>query len=115
MVLWAIERQNQNQAVWLEVSCARIDATGRNTGQHGAKAELLPLLKLRGIGRVRARKLFRARIKTLEDVKQKDYADLAQLLGKKTALSIKKQVGQDMGKVKVKTGKRKGQKSVKDF
>lgn len=85
--------------------------------KHGAKEELLPLLKLRGIGRVRARKLHNSRIKSIELVKKADYATLASLVGKKTALSIKKQVGQDLApeKVQVKTGKRKGQKSVKDF
>ncbi|MBR9692626.1 hypothetical protein GOV07_01705 [Candidatus Woesearchaeota archaeon] len=83
--------------------------------KHGAKAELLPLLKLRGIGRVRARKMYNARIKTLEDVKKIDYTSLSQLLGKAVALNVKKQVGQDMGKVAVKTGKRKGQKSMGDF
>jgi len=85
--------------------------------KHGAKEELLPLLRLKGIGRVRARKLFNARIKSLEDVKKADLSTLAALVGKSPALSIKKQVGQDLRreKVQVKTGKRKGQKSMQDY
>ncbi len=85
--------------------------------KHGAKEELLPLLRLKGIGRVRARKLYNARIKGIEDVKHADYTTFAALIGKATALNVKKQVGQDLApeKVQVKTGKRKGQKSVKDY
>jgi len=85
--------------------------------KHGAKAELLPLLRLKGIGRVRARKLFNARIHTLEDVKRAEYTMLAQLLGKTVALDVKQQVGQDLApeKVQVRKGKRRGQKSLKDY
>lgn len=31
----------RRKAVWRPVSLARIDATGKSTGQHGAKAELM--------------------------------------------------------------------------
>ena len=85
--------------------------------KHGAKEELLPLLKLKGIGRVRARKLFNARIRSVEDVKKAEFSTLAALIGKAIALDIKKQVGQDLdpGKIQVKPNKRKGQKSIVDF
>ncbi len=85
--------------------------------KHGAKEELLPLLRLRTIGRVRARKLFNARIKGIEDVKKADLSTLAALLGPATALAVKKQVGQDLRpeKVQVRKGKRKGQKSMADY
>ncbi len=83
--------------------------------KHGAKEELLPLLRLKGVGRVRARKLFNARIRTLEDVKRAEYTTLAQLLGKGVALDVKRQVGQDLRPEKVKRGKRKGQKSLEEY
>ncbi|MEE9525900.1 MAG: helicase-related protein [Candidatus Woesearchaeota archaeon] len=81
--------------------------------KHGAKEELLPLLRLKNIGRVRARKLFKAGIKDIREIKKAEAITLAQLVGRKTALSIKEQVGQ-----KIKTipkGTRKGQTSIKKF
>ena len=62
---------------------------------------------------MRARKLFRAGIKDIKAVKKVSVTDLAQLLGEKTALNIKEQVGQ---KVKlIPKGTRKGQTSIKKF
>ncbi len=75
--------------------------------KYGVKEELLALLKLEGIGRVRARKLFNNGIKTIGDVKRVDILKLIQLIGRKTALDIKKQVGQEIKEVP--KGKRKGQ------
>jgi len=84
---------------------------------YGAKEELLPLLRLRNIGRIRARKLFNNKIKSIEDVKKADLPLLTQLIGKQVALSIKKQVGEDLReeKVIVKKGKRKGQVSLAKY
>lgn len=81
--------------------------------KHGAKEELLPLLKLVGIGRVRARKLFNAGVKDIGGVKKANVADLTQLLGEKTALSIKEQVGQKIKEVP--KGTRKGQTSIEKY
>ena len=78
--------------------------------KHGVKEELLPLVKIRDIGRVRARKLYYNRIKDVGDVKRADYTKLAQILGNKVALSIKKQLGQETKEVP--KGKRKGQISL---
>ena len=83
--------------------------------KYGVKEELLTLLKLKNIGRVRARRLYKNKIKTLADVKKVDASALAQILGKNIALDVKKQVGQDISKLKVKERKRKGQISLKDF
>jgi len=81
--------------------------------KYGVKEELLPLLKLEGIGRARARKMFRNKIKDIADVKKAKVSTLIEILGEKTALSVKEQVGQ---KVKiVPKGKRKGQTSIKKF
>ena len=61
--------------------------------KYGAKEELLPLLKLKNIGKVRARLLFRNGIKDLGDVKKIEFNKLSNLIGKKIAEDIKKQLG----------------------
>jgi helicase len=78
--------------------------------KHGVKEELLSLIKIKGIGRVRARKLFFNRIKDIKDVKNAELGKLIQILGKQVALSVKKQVGQEVKEVP--KGKRKGQVSL---
>jgi len=85
--------------------------------KHGAKEELLPLLQLKNIGRVRARKLFSNMIKDIGDVKAADIGTLRQILGDKIAVDVKQQVGQEFepSKVQVKEGKRKGQLSLNDY
>ncbi|HLD19211.1 MAG TPA: helicase-related protein [Candidatus Nanoarchaeia archaeon] len=60
--------------------------------RYGVKEELLPLLRLKGIGRVRARKLHNNKIRTIGDVKKSDIATLKAILGEKVALETKKQV-----------------------
>src|SRR3989338_3989645 len=73
----------------------------------GVKEELIPLARLKNVGRVRARKLYRNGIKDIGDIKKADMTKLTQLLGEKTALNLKKQIGEDIEKVS--KGKRKGQ------
>lgn len=80
---------------------------------HGIKEELLPLVRIKGIGRVRARKLYFNRIKDVGDIKNADFANLAQILGHNIALNVKKQVGEKIEPVK--DGKRKGQISLRDY
>ncbi|MBI3034416.1 hypothetical protein HYY72_04615 [Candidatus Woesearchaeota archaeon] len=63
--------------------------------KHGVKEELLPLLKLKGIGRVRARKLFNSGITDIGAVKKADTAALAIIIGPAIAADIKGQVGQE--------------------
>jgi len=85
--------------------------------KHGAKEELLPLLRLRGVGRVRARVLFRAGVRDVAALQRVDVTSLAQLVGKALAVKLKEQVGQrvDPESVKVRPGKRKGQVSLEDW
>lgn len=64
--------------------------------RYGVKEELLPLLRLEGVGRVRARLLFRNGIKDLGDVRRVPIGRLEILLGRKVAASIKKQVGESL-------------------
>ncbi|MEK6917140.1 MAG: helix-hairpin-helix domain-containing protein, partial [Nanoarchaeota archaeon] len=79
----------------------------------GVKEELVPLARLKNIGRIRARKLYNNGIKDIGDIKKADLTKLTQLLGEKTAVNLKKQVGEDIEKVP--KGKRKGQTSIEKY
>ncbi len=57
--------------------------------KHGVREELLKLVTLKGIGRVRARRLFNAGIRTAADIKKADETALAKLLGPKVAKEIR--------------------------
>jgi len=85
--------------------------------KYGSREELLVLLKLKNVGRVRARKMYSNKLKTLTDIKNVDITTLSQIVGKATAISIKKQLGQefDPKKVVIKENKRKGQISLNDY
>ncbi len=78
--------------------------------KYGVKEELLPLLKLEGIGRIKARKLFNNKIKTIRDVKRADLKTVSMIVGEKTALKIKKQLGDKVSNVsdEVKLGDKVG-------
>ncbi|MBN1544710.1 hypothetical protein JW898_04565 [Candidatus Woesearchaeota archaeon] len=80
--------------------------------KYGVKEELIPLLKLKGIGRVRARKLYNAGIRDIGDVKRADMTSLTQLVGRSVAVDIKHQVGEEFGKIEVPDGRRRGQLSL---
>jgi len=61
--------------------------------KHGAKEELLPLLRLKNIGRVRARKLFRRGLKDISSLKKASFQELSSLLGGKIAKDVLSQLG----------------------
>ena len=61
--------------------------------KYGIKEELLILIQLKGIGRVKARKLFNSSIRTLAHLKIINLEVLKKLIGDKTATSIKEQLG----------------------
>lgn len=81
--------------------------------QNGVREDVLPLLKLKGIGRVRARRLVTQGLKDLGDLKKVDLTTLSQILGKAIAEDVKKQLGEEVEEVP--DGKRKGQLSVMKF
>jgi helicase len=63
--------------------------------EKGVKAELLPLVSLKGIGRIRARSLHNSGLKTIEDLKKVPLEKLTSLplIGPKLAKKIKEQIG----------------------
>ncbi len=61
--------------------------------KYGVREELLPLIRLEGIGRVRARKLFHAGLKDLGDIRKVSFEKLSDILGVSVAKSVKGQVG----------------------
>lgn len=69
----------------------------------GIKEELILLCELRGIGRVRARRLFNVGIKQVSDVKSARVEDLAKVIGVQTAVTVKKQLGEEFEKGAKKT------------
>ncbi len=106
-LLYAMEelaRMIQRQELLKEIAKLRLRV------KHGIKEDILQLMQLKGIGRVKARKLFANKIKALEDVRQASFGALAQVIGAKTAASVKEQLGEKIEAVPEK--KRKGQLSL---
>ncbi|EHQ35412.1 ATP-dependent DNA helicase [Methanoplanus limicola] len=56
--------------------------------KHGIKKELLPLVKFRNIGRVRARRLYNNNMRTVSDLKKAGYDKVSLVVGEKNARSI---------------------------
>lgn len=57
--------------------------------KYGAKKEILPLVRIKGIGRIRARRLFNAGIKNTEDIKNARYEFLKNAIGPAAAGKLK--------------------------
>ena len=66
--------------------------------KYGVKEELLQLVSLRGIGRVRARRLWRSNIRTVAALQKIDQKDLARILGTGVAAKVKQAIGQKQAK-----------------
>ena len=62
--------------------------------KYGVREDLLILTQLRGIGRVRARRLWHNNVRSVTDLKKIDIQDLAVLIGQETAQKVKQQLGQ---------------------
>ncbi len=64
-----------------------------NRVEYGASPELLELIQVRGIGRVRARKLYNAGIRDMEALRATDPGKVAKIIGTKIAIKVLKQIG----------------------
>lgn len=60
--------------------------------EYGIKDELLPLVKLKGIGRVRARKLFSNNLRSIADIRNLGVYKTAIIVGNETAKNIFQQI-----------------------
>ena len=83
---YELARINKQQSLLKDIMKTRLRV------KYGVKDELLPLVRLQGIGRARARKLFRHSIKDIKDLKKEPVEKLALILGVKLAESVKKQL-----------------------
>ncbi|MCW4054894.1 MAG: DEAD/DEAH box helicase [Candidatus Bathyarchaeota archaeon] len=86
----------------------------------GIKKELVPIVKLQGIGRVRGRIMYNAGFQTIEDIKHAPLGDLTNLplIGPRLAKKIKEQVGGFVKKEtweKLEKGDEWNQKSLADY
>ena len=82
--------------------------------RHGVREELLQLVSLRGVGRVRARALYAAGFRTLEDLRGADIRDLLAVpgIGPGLAKSIKEQVGGRISEEELRLLKQKEKKAM---
>ena len=116
-------RRMTDQAEWLLYSMAelgrifnkkKVRSLTRLTiqVQYGVKEELLELVSLRGIGRIRARALFQRGLKTLRDIQNAVPNDLARIpsIGAALAKRLKEQVGESIDVREI-----EGQAALEDF
>ena len=61
----------------------------RKRVRYGVKEELLPLVRIKNIGRVRSRRLFNAGIKNMKEIEKTDFLELKQILGERIARSLR--------------------------
>jgi len=83
--------------------------------KYGVREELLPLVRLKFIGRVRARKLFNANLKTLNDLRKISIQSLSKILGPNIAYGVKEQLGEDIKGLKKPESKKSVQSSLGVF
>ncbi len=68
--------------------------------EYGVKEELIPLVRLRNLGRIRARKLYNSGLTSIKKLREIPLESLSRLIGPKIAYSIKEQLGQIEKKIK---------------
>lgn len=119
-------RNKLDNAEWLMHAAARLaelfnkEALGdmleiRTRLRYGIKPELLELVKLKNIGRVRARALYDRGLKTISDLRLTSYDRLKQIpmIGEAVAKSIKVQLGQTEPGMPVETEDK--QRTISDY
>ncbi len=62
--------------------------------EYGIREELLPFVKLKGVGRVRAREIYAAGMKSIGELRKVPLESLERVVGAKTARSIREQLGE---------------------
>ncbi len=100
-----IQRVKLDSAEWLAYSCSELIPFTKTDSslkkefsalqmrlKHGIKEELMPLVAIKGVGRVRARKMFNSGIKSKEDIRKAGAKKVGSLIGSKTAENILKAI-----------------------
>lgn len=90
----------------------------RERVRFGVKEELLPLISLEGVGRVRARALYNAGYRAIEDLKRASIEELMRIptIGGKISRKIKEQVGGLVSEKSLKAAEEDGsQKMLTDY
>jgi helicase len=92
---WLLHATNELAQVFSKKQVIPMTLEVQQRVEKGVKKELLPLVKLEGVGRVRGRILFNSGYKTIDDIKNARIEDLTglPLVGPKLAKKIKEQVG----------------------
>lgn len=119
-------RNKMDLAEWLVHAATRLsevfnkDAVNdlhemRTRIRYGIKPELLDLVKLKGVGRIRARALFDRGHRTIEDLRNTSFDRLKQIptIGEAVARNIKNQLGQSDRNMPAET--EEGQTSLRDY
>ncbi len=100
-------RAYSETALWLVHSMAELGAFQKRASapkarelaqrvEYGASPELLDLIQIRGIGRVRARKLYNAGYRDMEALRKADQKAIARIIGTKISTKVLKQIGVDV-------------------
>lgn len=92
---WLLHATNELAVLFGNKEILPITLETQQRVEKGVKKELLPLVKLEGVGRVRGRILFNSGYKTIEDIKTAKIEELTNLplIGPRLAKKIKEQVG----------------------
>ncbi|HII86188.1 TPA: DEAD/DEAH box helicase [Candidatus Bathyarchaeota archaeon] len=92
---WLLHATNELSMLFRNREVLSLSAELMDRVAKGIKKELLPIVKLEGIGRMRGRILYNSGYKTVEDIKRSSLEDLTNLplIGPRVAKRIKEQVG----------------------
>jgi helicase len=115
---WLLHATHELTLLWKETEIRSLAYELVERVTKGIKKELLPIVKLEGIGRVRGRMMFNSGYKTVEDVKYAKMDDLVRLLGAGTAKKVKEQVGGFVKKEaweKLEKGEESKQKALTEY
>ncbi len=91
-MLWLVHSMAE-LAAFQKSPCAKKAAELEERVGYGAREELLDLIQIRGIGRVRARKLYDAGFKDMEALRVAKPQVIAKIIGQKIVMKILKQIG----------------------
>ena len=90
--LWLVHSMAE-LAVFMKRSSANRARELEKRVEYGASPELLELIQIRGIGRVRARKLYNAGIRDMEALRAVNPGKVAEIIGTKVAIKVLRQIG----------------------